>query len=283
VNVFDLRSRKRIWSGHPFSHPSHAAFAPNGKTLVLKSTSGRILILDSVSGAILYDYKNQKEGEGSEVFFSPDHDKLIDASWNGIITVRGLCDHTIIKQQPFPGEMIIRISHDFRRRTWLFEHHPKVRPGEDWPLPPYLTLLKWPVGERKAKVLNTDADIISSSTLAPDATRICYVCTRRRQGTWIKIARGSDGEIVASSDEIKIGGTGSELAWSYDGTYIGSVQSRQFVFYRASNLSTAGHVPCTYPSSICFLPRSNNVVLGSWNASALVGLDAIAAGKVKMP
>ena len=143
-----------------------------------------------------------------------------------MITVRGLYDHTIMKQQSFPGEMILQVSHDLVRRMWLFEHHPKVRPGENWPLPPYLTLLKWPVGERKAKVLTTDADIISSSTLSPDASRICYVCTRQHLGTWIKIARGSDGEILASSDEIKIGGTGSELAWSSDGTYIGSVQSR---------------------------------------------------------
>lgn len=283
VNVFDLQNRKRIWSGHPFSHPSHAAFAPQGKTLVVKNTSGRILVLDSASGATIHDYKNQKEGEGSEVFFSPDHDKLIDASWNGVITVRGLCDHTIMKQQSFPGEMIIRISHDSVRRTWLFEHHPKVRPGENRPLPPYWTLLKWPIGAQVAKVLTTDTDIIGSSTLSPDASRICYACTRRRQGTWIKIARSSDGEIIASSDEIKIGGTGSQLAWSSDGTYIGSVQSRRFVFYLASNLSTAGEVTCTYPSSICFLPRSNDVVLGSWNSSVLVGFDAISAGKVKMP
>ena len=257
VNVFDLQNRKRIWSGHPFSHPSHAAFAPQGKTLVVKNTSGRILVLDSASGATIHDYKNQKEGEGSEVFFSPDHDKLIDASWNGVITVRGLCDHTIMKQQSFPGEMIIRISHDSVRRTWLFEHHPKVRPGENRPLPPYWTLLKWPIGPQVAKVLTTDTDIIGSSTLSPDASRICYACTRRRQGTWIKIApRSSDGEIIASSDEIKIGGTGSQLAWSSDGTDIGSVQSRRFVFYLASNLSTAGEVTCTYPSSICSCPEA---------------------------
>lgn len=283
VNVFDIRSRKRISTAHPFSHPSHAAFSPDGKFLAVKYTSGRILALDPATGIVMRDYKNQKEGEGSEVFFSPDGNQLIDASWKGVITVRNLFEPTMVTQQSFPGEMIARISCDSARRNWLFEHHPKVRTGERRPLSPYLTLQKWPFGKHRAKVLALDLDRVASATLSPDATRICYVCTRQRRGSRIKIARVSDGKIIVSSGEIKIGGTGSNLAWSSDGVYVGSVQSRRFAFYRASDLSAVGEVPCTYPSSICFLPGRDDVVLGSWNSSALVELDDIATGKAKLP
>ncbi|MFC5865311.1 WD40 repeat domain-containing protein [Acidicapsa dinghuensis] len=282
VNLFDLSSRKRIWSVLPFSHASEADFSPDGKILAVKNTSGRILALDSASGNVIHDYKNQKEGEGSEVFFSPEGNRLIDASWKGVITVRKLLEPTIVTEQSFPGEMIVRVSHDTTRRTWLFEHHPVVRPGENWPSPPYLTIEKWPIGEGTAKVIALDLDISASATISPDASRICYVCIRRGLGRWIKVAQAIDGETLASSEEIKTGGPVRALAWSPDGRYIGTVQKRRFVFYKASDLSFVGEVPCTYPSSICFLPGKNDVVLGSWKASVLVGLDAIAAGKVKM-
>ena len=72
------------------------------------------------------------------------------------------------------------------------------------------------------------------------------------------------------------------MAWSSDGKYVGSVQARRFVFYHSSDLSVIGEVPCTYPSSICFLPGTEDVVLGSWNSSVLAEINDIAAGKVKM-
>lgn len=282
VNVFDVQSRERILSAHPFSHPSDAAFSPKGKALAVKNTSGRIIVLDPFTGKILNDFKNKSEGEGSEVLFSPDGRELISASRKGDISIRRLSDSAIVMQQSFAGEMIGKISHDLVRRTWMFEHHPIVRPGENWASPPYLTLQRWPFEKHKAKILNLDLDIIHSATLSPDASRICYVATRRRVGRWIKISQASDGAVVASSDEIKIGGTGSELAWAANGEIVGSVQSRRFVWYRASDLSQLGEVPCTYPSSICFLPGTDNVALGSWNASAVVKFNDIAAGKVKM-
>jgi hypothetical protein len=282
VNVFDIRSRNKISTAHPFSNSSHAAVSPDGKLLAVKNTVGRIVVLDTATGNVMHDYKNQKEGEGCEVLFSPDGTKLVDASWKGVITVRNLFESTVVTQQSFPGEMIGRISHDLRRRAWLFEHHRIVRPGENWPLPPYLTLQKWPLGKHKAKILSPEVDIIESATISPDGSRICFVGSRRLVGRWVQIARAFDGKTLASSEEVKIGGTGCELAWSSDGKYLGSVQSRRFVFYLSSDLSDVGEVPCTYPSSICFLPGKYGLVLGSWNSSALVKLDDIAAGRVKM-
>ena len=98
----------------------------------------------------------------------------------------------------------------------------------------------------------------------------------------MQVVRASDSKIIAIKTEIKIGGTGSELAWSTDSNLVGSVQKRRFVFYRASDLVTLGELPCQYPSSICFLPKDDLVVLGTWNSSALVSISDVLMGNVKM-
>jgi WD40 repeat protein len=282
LNIYDVAKRERISTCRPFSHPFYSAFSPDGKTLAVKNTSGRIYILDPSTGEILHDHKNQKEGEGCEVLFSPDGGELIDASWEGTIRIRKANERTIVTQEQFPGEMIARITHDSIRRTWLIQHDPKVLQGENWASYNYLELRKWPFAKRKAKLFSFGC-YIRSATLSPEASRILFICTPRGSGRSIRIASTTDGKILASSSEIKTGGTGSELAWSVDCKYAGSIQARRFVFYRASDLSIVGEVPCQYPSSICFLPHDNQIAIGSWSSSVIVELNDVLAGTVKMP
>ena len=281
VNGFDLENCQRILSARPFPHASHSDFSPDNKELAVKYTNGRIVILDLATGDVMRDYKNQKEGEGSEAFFSPDGQELVDGSWNGLISIRKLSGPGVSTKQ-FPGEMIDRISHDSQKRSWLIQHRKKVQPGQQWPDYDYLVLHRWPLFERKQKVFSFDY-YLQSATISPDGSRICLICRRRGGGNWwMQVVRASDSKIIAINTEIKIDGTGSELAWSTDSNLVGSVQKRRFVFYRASDLVTLGELPCQYPSSICFLPKDDLVVLGTWNSSALVSISDVLMGNVKM-
>jgi WD40 repeat protein len=282
LNLFNVASRERISTSRPFPHPSCAAFSPDGGVLTVKHTSGRIVTLDPLTGATLHDHENQEEGEGCEVRFSPDGAELIDASWNGVVTTRKVRDQTITEREEFPGEMITRISHDSKRDQWLFLHKPKVRPGGNWAPYCYLILRKWPFAKHRTKQLSLGC-YIESATLSPDATRICLIGSRRSGKKRIQILRASTGKVLARSSAIAVGGTGCELAWSADSKYVGSVQDRRFVFYRASGLAIVGEVPCQYPSSICFLPHGNQLALGSWNSSRFVDVADVLAGKVRMP
>ena len=281
VNGFDVENCQRILSARPFPHASHSDFSPDNKELAVKYKNGRIVILDLATGDVMRDYKNQKEGEGSEAFFSPDGQELVDGSWNGLISIRKLSGPGVSTKQ-FPGEMIQRISHDSHKRSWLIQHGKKVQPGLQWNDYDYLVLHRWPLFERKQKVFSFDY-YLQSATISPDGSRICLICRRRGGGNWwMQVVRASDSKIVAVNTEIEIGGTGSELAWSTDSNLVGSVQKRRFVFYRASDLAMVGEIRCQYPSSICFLPKSDLVVLGTWNSSSLARISDVVMGNVKM-
>jgi WD40 repeat protein len=284
INVFDIERRQKIMSCHPLSNISAAAFSPNGKHLAVKNTSGRIVVLNSFTGEVLCDHKNQKEGEGCPVHFSPDGEMLVDGSWKGVITVRKAFEPTIVSREEFPGEMILQISHDLSRRKWLFMHSPKLKPGQNRCDPPYLILRDWPCGESNLQRIPLDPDVWSgsTSTISPDASRICYEHNYRKDYK-VCIIHTRDGKIetIANTDDVR-----GELVWSWDGQIIGAIHGykpeSRFTFYRSSDLSMLGEVPCESPSSICFLPDTDQVVLGSWHFSRLASLEDFLSGLVKM-
>ena len=276
VVVIDIRARQRAWTGHPLSDPSHAAFSPNAMELAVKATSGQIVILDPRSGEVLHDHKNQDEGEGSGIGLSPDGDKLVDGSWSGALTVRNARDGSIIKRETFPGEMITRVTHDQSRRTWLVEHSPTVRSGENMPPPNYVSIRRWPFSPNTTRTLPLGRQI-QSATLSPDGSRFCFIQKWGEQR--VQIAQASDGQILASSVTLEAGGTGSELAWSGDGRYVGAVSKGMFMVFRASDLAVIGRVPSQYPSSLAFLPGGDELALGCWNSSALLKLSDVTEGR----
>jgi hypothetical protein len=275
VVVIDVGERRRVSTSHPFSHPSHAAFAPNARSLAVKATNGRIVVLDPLSGAMLFDHKNQKDGEGGNVAFAPGGSDLVDGSWAGSLTVRSARGGSVLSREQFPGEMITRVSHDHSRRTWLVEHTPKALSADGLPPPEYVTVRSWPFAAGTPRVLSFGLHF-QSAILSPDASRICFI--ERWDEQRVHVARVSDGSIIATSVPTESGGTGNELAWSDDGKYIASVQASKFVLLDAANLTVVGSVPCQYPSDMTFLPAANELVLGSWNTSSIVDLRDVLAG-----
>jgi WD40 repeat protein len=284
INIFDVEQRQKIVSCRPIANPSDAAFSPNGRFLAVKSTRGRIVVLNSFTGEVICDHKNQKEGEGCEVHFSPDGEMLIDASWDGWITVRKAFEPKIVSREEFPREMICQISHDLSRRKWLFMHIPKLQPGQKCNDPSYLILRDWPFGENNFQRIPLDPDISSShtATISPDASRICYEHNVYRVHR-VCILRAEDGKVetIANTDGVR-----GRLVWSWDCQIIAAAQrfkgESKFTFYRSSDLSVLGEVPCEYPDSICFLPDTDQVVLGSWRFSRLARLEDFLSGLVKM-
>jgi len=281
LNIFDIEKRQKIVSCRPIPNPSYAAFSPNGKILAVKSTSGRIVVLNSFSGEVLCDHKNQKEGEGCQLHFSPDGEMLIDASWKGIITIRKAFEPTIIKREVFEGEHIGEISMDANRNNWLFQHGGPFRQEKKARSCFCLILHTWPLTEALRQHCFGE-HIIWASALSPDASRICLIrdC---KPGTDMRIIGATDGEILACR---QFGMISSKIYWSWDSEIIAVIRKSFaescFAFYKSSDLSLIGTIPGDYPSSICFLPNSDQVVLGSWQFSRLARLEDFLSGQVKM-
>jgi WD40 repeat protein len=272
VVVIDIAARRRVSTSHPLSHPSHAAFSPDGDALAVKATSGRIVLLDPASGEVLHDHRNQEEGEGSEVRFAPDGEHLVDGSWGGALTVRHARDGAVLSRQHYPGEMITRVTHDLDRRTWLVEHRPTVRPGHNRPRPGYVSLRHWPFSPHPTRAFSFKTPI-ESATLSPDGSRFSFIQTSKDRR--VRIARASDGKVLATSPPLDLGGTGSALAWSLDARHLVAVSDGVFVFYRAADLTVVERMPCEYPSSLAFIPGGDELLLGSWNTSRLVKLGDV--------
>jgi hypothetical protein len=242
--------------------------------LAIKSTSGRIVILDPRSGELLCDHRNQREGEGGEVQFSPEGDLLVDGSWAGELTVRRATDGSIQSREQFPGEMIRRVTHDEGRLNWLFEHSPKFQPRATARPHAYVVLRSWPFRPGDERTISFGFDM-ADATLSPDGQCICLI---EKPTNRLHVAHASDGTVFASSGAFDRGGTGNEIAWSTDSQHVASVQARKFVFYRASDLAVEGEVASQYPSSISFRAGAREVALGSWTRSAIVALSAVRQG-----
>jgi WD40 repeat protein len=131
-----------IWSGKnafrlftPCRTLRRIALSPRGDALAVKSTSGQITVLDPKTGKLLCDFENKKDGQGSNLAFSADGKRLVDGSWNRRLTIREARTGKIVSRDEFPGEMIRRVTHDYRYARWAIEHQPIERPGENMPCP----------------------------------------------------------------------------------------------------------------------------------------------------
>jgi len=277
VVVIDLVDRRRVFTSHPLSHPSSVGFSPDGERLVVKGTSGRIVVLDCRSGELLHDYKNQKEGEGSRACFTADGEGIVDGSWNGVLTHRGVGNGAVLERESFPGEMITRVTHTRDRSVWLVEHSPIVRPGENMPAPGYLSVRRWPFSPEGTRKIEFDKHI-QSATLSPDGSRFCFL--QKWDDRQVHIARVSDGQIVASSSPLGGRRTGGELAWSHDGHHVAAALGENFLIFRATDLTLVETVPTDYPSSVAFLPGDKEVALGSWSRTTVLGFDG-ATGRLR--
>jgi len=264
VVVIDVATRQRLFTSHPIPHPSSVAFSPDGNLLAVKSTSGRIVLIDSHSGEVRFDHLNQKEGEGCAARFSPDGDRLVDGSWNGVVTVRSAFEKTILFQHRYPGEMICRVTHDRTGRTWLIEHSPTASAGQQMPEPDYVSVWGWPLSQGYARKFGFGIHF-ESATVSPDGRFFCFI--QKWDPRRLRIARIDDGAIIASSRTIEAGGTGSALAWSSDCKFIGVVTKDRFEFYRSADLTFIGHSDCQYASSLAFAPDEKTVMLGTWKTT----------------
>lgn len=272
VCVWDIECRVKITRSRPFSHPSHAGFAPDGGTLAVKSTSGRIAVIAAATGEMVVDFDNASDGEGTNVLFSPGGDFLVDGSWGGRLTVRRADSGAREFVQDFPGEMIRAIHRTQNGARWIVSHAPKATTGDRPPAPGYFSVWAWPFVAGRFDILAPRIPFVRASALSPDGEHLAVVHGAPPNVLWV--LRTRDGSRVATVS-VDVGGTPCALAWSADGRLVGSAQDKLIAFYGWPGLAFLWDVPIEFPSDVAFSPCGKVVALGSWKSGRVMNMNSV--------
>lgn len=261
INLWSVAERKKKWRVHPFSHPSDAVFSANGERIAVKNTSGQIVILDGTSGQTLIDFRNQSEGEGSNLCFSPTGTELIDGSWGGALTVRNATSGEIVFRRDFPGEMISRVLKSQNRGILLSEHKPKATSPDKPPADCYFIAWTWPFCTAKSERLSIRFPRVVCSALNHSGTELAVVFGAPPKRMVLVDLKS---QVIIWEREVTLGGSGSALKWSPCQQYLAAVQKDRIAVYRTEDGAFLGCRSMKYPSDVEFSKDSTLIAFGSW-------------------
>jgi WD40 repeat protein len=269
IVIWDLNSRTKKLRAHPLAHASSACFSPNGKQLAVKNTSGQIMLISTENGAVVCNFKNRTDGEGSNIEFSACGEFIVDASWDGRIRVRSALSGRIEFLAEFPGEMIRAVHRDVKGGTWVFSHSPKWTSETESRACDYFSIWHWPFTHRSV-IPPIQIAFARTSALTPDAARLAVLSGHAPAELAIfDIAN----DTPSARCSFSCGGTGSALAWSPKADFLGSVQAEKVVVYRAGSLEPFREFVLPYPSDVAFSPDGRLVAVGSWESGFVLPMS----------
>jgi WD40 repeat protein len=276
VIFWSTATRKRLLSVHPLSHPSHIDFSPDGASLAIKSTSGRIVILDAAKGRIVTDCANQTEGEGAPVYFTRDGHSVVDASWDGTLSIRSASDEEVTHRESVGG-MVSNLSANADRRFFAYTigrraPSPKVSPPHD-----LIVFRRWPFARSESAILPVARPFIRAIALSPSATRLAVFYGAPPDP--LEVIDVSTGRVLASA-QIGSGGSGHSLAWSPDESMLGCVVDGGISLFDSSSLRRTHMIPLSYPAFVTFSADQRFLGLGSWNDSRVLDMSELAPFEV---
>ena len=268
VLLWDVSARKRLLSIHPLSHPSYLDFSPDGTRLAVKSTSGRIVVIDAVTGQTLADCDNEREGEGAPLYFTPEGDSLVDASWDGALTARHSATGTVIFRESVGG-MVSEFTTSADRTT--FAYTISRPPVTDTQPPPEdsIVVRRWPFTANHPSIMPVARRFITCISLSPSASRLAVLYGA--PPTTLEVCDVATGCILASA-EVELGGTGASLGWSPDESLLGCVERRGISLFHSASLVRTHLIEMPYPASVSFSPHGGLLGLASWEQGRVLDM-----------
>ena len=255
---------------HPFSHPSHADFSPDCERLAVKSTSGHIVVLSRRTGELLFDFRNSKDGEGSNLLYSECGQFLVDGSWAGVLRVRREDTGGEEFAIDFPGEMICEVHRCKEKGLWVVRHSPKATTNDKPSPPDYFTIWKWPFRKDHFEHAAFTVPFVRSSALAPNGQYIAVA--HGVSPDMLTIFHLETGSCVASVPVRPGDETGGALTWSPDGRCIASVQNGVVRLYDFPELTLAHEITLEYPCDVSFSHDGSCLAIGSWTTGWLLSM-----------
>lgn len=271
VLLWDVSARKRLFSVHPLSHPSHVDFSPDGTRLAVKSTSGHIVVIDATTGLTLIDYDNEREGDGAPLYFTPEGDSLVDASWNGTLTARHSTTGTVIFRESLGG-MVSEFTTCADRSTFAYTISRPPATNAEPPPEDSIVVRRWPFTANHSSTMPVARRFIRCMSLSPSASRLAMLYGA--PPTELEICDVATARILASV-QVDLGGSGASLGWSPDESLLGCVERRGISLFQSASLLRTHIIEMPYPASVSFSPNGVLLGLASWEQGRVLDLTEL--------
>jgi hypothetical protein len=238
--------------------PSDVRFSPDGRTLLAKTTSGA-LSLHVVGSSSRGRGLGRSDGEGPAPEFAG-ADRVVNASWAGLLEILDVGRGASITQQRFPHEMITAVHQSVPASRWVILHSPKATADDRPPEPDYLSVWEAAVPTGTPKLVPTGLRFIRDSALHPSGEIIAVVHGAPPVSlALVDVATG----VVSATRQVDYGGTTNELAWSPDGGELAVIERGAVRIYDRS-LEPLRETLMVYPCSVAYSPDAQRLAIGSW-------------------
>jgi WD40 repeat protein len=131
-----------LWKGPGIEEPENLAtignacelaFSPDSRLLAIKNTTGQIVLIDLSTRTTKVDFRNTKDGQGTNIVFGADSQHVIDATWEGSHIARTLNGKTTFHER-FDGEKVTGVLRHPDGRYWFRHEQRGYRMlGRTWP------------------------------------------------------------------------------------------------------------------------------------------------------
>ncbi len=258
IFLYDVESGECIREFKSIPKTSYLAFSPAGNRIVAKAATGQIAVFD-LEGAMIVDFLNAHEKEGSNPLWSSDGTAIIDGSWDGVLQRRDATTGKVLARR----EMLM-----IRSLTQMQDGLISIsalKPGQN-PVS-VLSFADPETLEGKGAPEEFPSEV-DKPMLTPDGGFLVYFID------------AAEPEMVAvnlrSKEEFRVKITqdgAGKLAFDADCRYVSCPRFPGAVkIFTLEGLQEIAHFEIPYPSLSTFSPDGKRICVGGWTSGILAEL-----------
>ena len=220
----------------------------------------------------------RSDGEGPAPEFAG-ADRVVNASWEGLLEIIDVGRGASVTQQRFPHEMISAVHRSVSGCRWVILHSPKATVDDRPPEPEYLSVWEGPLPTGASVLIRPGLRFIRNSALHPSGGIIAVVHgTSAASLALVDVATG----VVCATRQVEYGGTTNEIAWAPGGGELAVVEREAVRIYDRS-LDPLRVVSLHYPCSVAYSPDGRRLAIGSWENGIVLDAGPDSPGRTAPP
>ena len=253
LTAMKLATREVLFAVKPATNVTHMDLSPDGSRLVVKNTSGRTLIVDAYSGATLADFKNQREGEGDGVLFSPCGKFVVTVTWSGLLNVRDAQTGKVVFEDFQEGCMLGNLSTPEHRRFVIYSQAGTIDESAGRRTCHKLLKRNWPLSDGNIVEVSCAYQPTRPSAVSPSGN--FFAAAQYKEFTVVELKTG---KLIK---RLPIGTYTKGVAWSSDERLVGLVVGDNLSIMDMPSLHEKHAFSIQYGRSITFSPSGKYIAV----------------------